>query len=83
MGLTRLAIRRPLTVLMGILALVLMGGVAYTYLQVDRLPPVDEVENDLLENVACERAPNSRLSCQIVVTEELDGMVVDIPERQF
>jgi hydrophobic/amphiphilic exporter-1 (mainly G- bacteria), HAE1 family len=39
-GLTRLAIRRPLTVLMGILSLVLMGGVAYTYLQVDRLPPV-------------------------------------------
>jgi multidrug efflux pump subunit AcrB len=25
---------------MGILSLVLMGGVAYTYLQVDRLPPV-------------------------------------------
>src|SRR5215471_11618054 len=40
MGLTRLAIRRPLTVLMGILSLVLLGGVAYTYLQVDRLPPV-------------------------------------------
>ncbi|MBV9582684.1 MAG: efflux RND transporter permease subunit, partial [Chloroflexi bacterium] len=40
MGLTRLAIRRPLTVLMGILAMVLMGAVAYTYLQVDRLPPV-------------------------------------------
>jgi hydrophobic/amphiphilic exporter-1 (mainly G- bacteria), HAE1 family len=40
MGLTRTAIRRPLTILMAILALVLMGGVAYTYLQVDRLPPV-------------------------------------------
>src|ERR687886_1491327 len=40
MGLTRVAIRRPLTILMGILSLVLMGGVAYTYLQVDRLPPV-------------------------------------------
>ncbi len=40
MALTALAIRRPLTVLMGILALVLMGGVAYTYLKVDRLPPV-------------------------------------------
>src|SRR4030095_7850033 len=40
MGLTRLAIHRPLTVLMGILALVLMGGVAYTYLKVDRLPPL-------------------------------------------
>src|SRR5919205_2394427 len=40
MGLTRLAIHRPLTVLMGILALVLMGGFAYPSLQVDRLPPV-------------------------------------------
>src|ERR687886_490731 len=40
MGLTRLAIRRPLTMLMGILSLVLMGGVAYPYPQVDRLPPV-------------------------------------------
>lgn len=40
MGLTRLAIHRPLTVLMGLLGLVLMGGVAYTYLKVDRLPPI-------------------------------------------
>src|SRR3569833_1939279 len=40
MGLTRLAIHRPLTVLMGILGLVLMGAVAYTYLKVDRLPPI-------------------------------------------
>src|SRR5579859_2789675 len=40
MGLTRLAVRRPLTILMAIMSLVLMGGVAYTYLQVDRLPPV-------------------------------------------
>lgn len=40
MGLTALAIRRPLAVLMGIMTLVLMGGVAYTYLHVDRLPPV-------------------------------------------
>lgn len=40
MGLTRLSVHRPLTILMGILALVLMGGVAYTYLKVDRLPPL-------------------------------------------
>ena len=26
--------------------------------------------------------PNSRLSCQIKVTEELDGLVVTVPERQ-
>lgn len=40
MGLTRLSIERPLTVLMGILGVVLMGAVAYTYLKVDRLPPI-------------------------------------------
>ena len=49
----------------------------------DRLPPVDEVENDLLENVAAERRDTSRLSCQIVVSDALDGIIVDIPERQF
>lgn len=30
-----------------------------------------------------ERQANSRLSCQITVTEELDGLVVDLPEFQF
>src|SRR3981081_617949 len=40
MGLTRLAVFRPLTVLMGLLGLVIMGGVAYTFLKIDRLPPI-------------------------------------------
>ena len=30
-----------------------------------------------------ERQENSRLSCQIPVTEELDGLVVQLPEFQF
>ena len=30
-----------------------------------------------------ERQDNSRLSCQIPVTEELDGLVVNLPEFQF
>jgi 2Fe-2S ferredoxin len=30
-----------------------------------------------------EREPNSRLSCQIPVTEELDGLVVKVPEFQM
>lgn len=50
---------------------------------VDQIPPVDEVESDLLENVACPRAENSRLSCQITMTDALDGITIDIPERQF
>lgn len=41
MGLTKLSINRPLTVLMMILGLVLMGVVGYTNLQVDRMPRVD------------------------------------------
>jgi HAE1 family hydrophobic/amphiphilic exporter-1 len=40
MWLTRLAVGRPLTVLMGLLGLVIMGGVAYTFLKIDRLPPI-------------------------------------------
>jgi hydrophobic/amphiphilic exporter-1 (mainly G- bacteria), HAE1 family len=40
MTLTRLAGVRPLTVLMGLLGLVIMGGVAYTFLKIDRLPPI-------------------------------------------
>ncbi|MCE1236237.1 MAG: 2Fe-2S iron-sulfur cluster-binding protein [Hyphomicrobiales bacterium] len=39
------------------------------------------MEEDMLD-FAFEVKPNSRLSCQIKVTEELDGLVVDIPERQ-
>ena len=50
---------------------------------VDRLPAMDDVENDLLENTACERTGNSRLSCQIIVTDELEGLSVEVPERQF
>jgi HAE1 family hydrophobic/amphiphilic exporter-1 len=40
MLLTRLAVVRPLTVLMGLLGLVIMGAVSYTFLKVDRLPPI-------------------------------------------
>ncbi|MDQ6672491.1 MAG: efflux RND transporter permease subunit [Chloroflexota bacterium] len=40
MWLTRLAVIRPLTVLMGLLGLVIMGGVSYTFLKIDRLPPI-------------------------------------------
>jgi 2Fe-2S ferredoxin len=36
----------------------------------------------LLEGVAAERRPESRLSCQIVLGPELDGLEVLIPESQ-
>ncbi|ARW18192.1 putidaredoxin [Komagataeibacter europaeus] len=50
---------------------------------VDRLPPMQEDEQEMLEGVAAERLPNSRLSCQIPMTDALDGLRVRIPDRQF
>jgi len=40
------------------------------------------IEKEMLD-FAYEVAPNSRLSCQISVTDEFDGLTVRIPERQF
>ena len=46
------------------------------------LPPPDEVENEMLDFVATGRQPNSRLSCQICITAALDGLTVQVPDRQ-
>jgi 2Fe-2S ferredoxin len=45
--------------------------------------PSSEAEAELLESAAAEVKPTSRLSCQLVVTEALDGLVVHMPEHQF
>jgi 2Fe-2S ferredoxin len=47
------------------------------------LPPADDMENDLLDGVASERQPGSRLSCQITMTADLDGLTVRVPETQI
>lgn len=49
----------------------------------DRLPPVREEEDEMLESTASERRATSRLSCQIAVTDELDGLVVRLPAEQL
>ncbi|MEC9343835.1 MAG: 2Fe-2S iron-sulfur cluster-binding protein [Pseudomonadota bacterium] len=43
--------------------------------------PPDIMEEDMLD-FAWEGKPSSRLSCQIKVSDELDGLIVHIPERQ-
>ena len=48
-----------------------------------RLPAVADDEDALLDGTAAERLPNSRLSCQIHITSELDGLVLKLPERQI
>ena len=41
-----------------------------------------QMEEDMLD-FAFDVRPNSRLSCQIKVTDALDGLVVRVPEKQF
>jgi ferredoxin, 2Fe-2S len=48
----------------------------------DKLPPADDTEEAVLEIAAIERQPNSRLSCQIKVTADLEGLIVRMPEKQ-
>jgi ferredoxin, 2Fe-2S len=49
---------------------------------VDRLPPPDAQEDGMLDCVI-DRQPNSRLSCQILLREELDGLLVRVPDAQI
>jgi 2Fe-2S ferredoxin len=48
----------------------------------ERLPPLHELERDMLD-FAFDVQPNSRLSCQIKIDNDLDGLVVSIPNRQY
>ena len=48
---------------------------------VNKLEKKGETEESMLDAV-CDLQSNSRLSCQIKVTEELDGLVVRMPAKQ-
>ena len=47
----------------------------------NRLPPKQEGEDDMLDQ-AYEPKKNSRLSCQIQVSDNLEGLEVNLPEKQ-
>ena len=47
----------------------------------DKINKINEGEDDMLDQ-AYEPKKNSRLSCQIIVSDDLDGLVVDMPEKQ-
>ena len=65
------------------------GGMAcatcHVYVKEDwfnKLPKKAEGEDDMLDQ-AYEPSPNSRLSCQITVSDELNGLIVHLPEKQI
>jgi len=45
--------------------------------------PSSDIEAELLEAAAAEVKHTSRLSCQIEMTDALDGLVVHTPESQY
>lgn len=51
-------------------------------LWIDRLLAMSEAEDALLDGVAAERKPASRLSCQLQIGPNLDGLVLRLPDRQ-
>ena len=65
------------------------GGMAcatcHVYVKEDwfnKLPKKEEGEDDMLDQ-AYNPSPNSRLSCQITVSDELNGLIVNLPEKQI
>jgi 2Fe-2S ferredoxin len=47
----------------------------------DKLPKAEQMEEDMLD-FAFDVRPNSRLSCQIKIRPEIDGLTVTTPEKQ-
>ena len=47
----------------------------------DKIPKLEDAEADMID-MAFEPKKNSRLSCQIIVSDELDGLIVTTPEKQ-
>jgi 2Fe-2S ferredoxin len=48
----------------------------------DEVGEVGEMEDDLLDMAVGDRRRGSRLSCQIVLGPQLDGLIVDVPDEQ-
>ena len=47
----------------------------------NKLPKAEDAEQDMID-MAFEPKKNSRLSCQLIVSDELEGLVVTTPSKQ-
>ncbi|MEM7723539.1 MAG: 2Fe-2S iron-sulfur cluster-binding protein [Pseudomonadota bacterium] len=50
---------------------------------VSKLPEIDPMEEDMLEFAYQPDTTRSRLTCQLKVSDALDGLVVQMPEKQI
>ena len=58
-----------------------MCATCHCYHEAGTLPPPDDLEADTLEFNALNVQPNSRLSCQIRVTDALAGLILRVAPR--
>ncbi len=50
---------------------------------VDKIPPKDPMEEDMLDFAWNPDPVTSRLTCQMKVTPAMDGLIVHMPEKQI
>jgi 2Fe-2S ferredoxin len=50
--------------------------------QTDLVGPPNDVEEEMLDFTAADRRPNSRLSCQIQISDAMEGLIAELPEEQ-
>ncbi|WP_420860792.1 2Fe-2S iron-sulfur cluster-binding protein [Algirhabdus cladophorae] len=50
---------------------------------VEKLTPMDPMEEDMLDFAYEPKPGQSRLTCQLKVTDALDGLIVQMPEKQI
>jgi 2Fe-2S ferredoxin len=48
----------------------------------DKMPPMDDMEDSMLD-AAYERRDNSRLTCQIEINDELDGLIIHVADNDL
>jgi len=48
-----------------------------------KLPEIDPMEEDMLEFAFAPNPERSRLTCQLKVSDALDGLIVQMPEKQI
>ena len=49
---------------------------------VDKIPSMDDMEDSMLD-AAFDRKANSRLTCQIEMSDELDGIVIHVADNEY
>ncbi|EJM24377.1 ferredoxin [Pseudomonas sp. GM21] len=60
-------------------------GTCHTYVDevwLSKVPAAESMESDMLE-CAFEPRANSRLSCQLIISEAMDGMILHVPSSQL